>query len=394
MTSFDYRLHAIKKCWTCGTLYTKYCSCSNGNLGDKILVPAPDSSQQRIKIERICFDCGDLIRGPNCQRCALIQKKFEEVFQVFRDTSESSDDNGNVVNAPREPFVVKNNPGVKTSQSPPHIGDHCCYKCGDSLDDIFCRRCTCELCGKGAHIGYNCPPKTKTPIISNPELPKNQKVDEPPQALQSLQQQIILGTCQKCGCNEYDGVCFYCKSRNETPISFSTPYSSNDSQNLSNHHEPIFCDFCGNDARYGHYCTPQNYDEFPQISPNFPQQQPCCEDYGGPHETYQCQPMNEDYYHEQNPCYDSNSFGFDQFQPPQYTVGQQILISRNETFNKLINSQNELLKSRNELLNTQITTLHDLIVQAIQIKEEEKRIADEQAAKERYWKIPICDDDD
>ncbi|GJW67190.1 putative ribonuclease H-like domain-containing protein [Tanacetum coccineum] len=38
--------------------------------------------------------------------------------------------------------------------------------------------------------------------------------------------------------------------------------------------------------------------------------------------------------------------------------------------------------------------LCDLVGQAIQKKEEEKRIAEEQAAKERYWKIPICDDDD
>ncbi|GJR16387.1 hypothetical protein Tco_0799039 [Tanacetum coccineum] len=99
--------------------------------------------------------------------------------------------------------------------------------------------------------------------------------------------------------------------------------------------------------------------------------------------------MNEDYYHEQNPCYDSNSFGFDQFQPPQYTVYHQILNSQNEFFN----SQNEQFNSGCEQLNTQITTLHDLIAQAIQKKEEEKRIAEEQAAKERYWKIPICDDD-
>ncbi|GJY98791.1 hypothetical protein Tco_0516221 [Tanacetum coccineum] len=41
-----------------------------------------------------------------------------------------------------------------------------------------------------------------------------------------------------------------------------------------------------------------------------------------------------------------------------------------------------------------MTTLHDLIAQAMQKKEEENRIAEEQAAKERYWKIPICDDDD
>ncbi|GJT71807.1 hypothetical protein Tco_1031093 [Tanacetum coccineum] len=33
--------------------------------------------------------------------------------------------------------------------------------------------------------------------------------------------------------------------------------------------------------------------------------------------------MNEDYYHEQNPCYDSNSFGFDQLQTPQFSVNHQ-----------------------------------------------------------------------
>ncbi|GJY44080.1 hypothetical protein Tco_0432293 [Tanacetum coccineum] len=197
MASLDHRvkpLYAIKKCWTCGTLYTKYCSCSNGSLGDKILVPVPDSSQQPLKIENFCFDCGDLVRGPNCQRCALIRKTFEEAFQDFRDTFESSDDNDNVVNAPREPFVVKNNPDVNSSQSPSHIDDHCCYKCGDSLDGIFCQRCTCEFCGKGAHIGYNCP--SKAPIISNPE-PTNQTVDELPQAPQSLQQQKLFAIQKK-----------------------------------------------------------------------------------------------------------------------------------------------------------------------------------------------------
>ncbi|GKF94146.1 hypothetical protein Tco_0283846, partial [Tanacetum coccineum] len=42
----------------------------------------------------------------------------------------------------------------------------------------------------------------------------------------------------------------------------------------------------------------------------------------------------------------------------------------------------------------QTTTLCDLVGQAIQKKEEEKRIAEEQAAEDRYWKIPICYDDD
>ncbi|GJX82929.1 hypothetical protein Tco_0332410 [Tanacetum coccineum] len=92
--------------------------------------------------------------------------------------------------------------------------------------------------------------------------------------------------------------------------------------------------------------------------------------------------MNEDYYHEQNSCYDSNSFGFDQFQPPQYTVNHPIFKSQND----LLNSQNKLME--------QMTTLRDLVDQAIQKKEEEKRIAEEQAAKDRSWKIPICYDDD
>ncbi|GKC81182.1 hypothetical protein Tco_1136899 [Tanacetum coccineum] len=127
------------------------------------------------------------------------------------------------------------------------------------------------------------------------------------------------------------------------------------------------CEFCGNDARYGHYCTPQVLFIYPEL---------------GPHETYKCQPMNEDYYHEQNSCYDYNSFGFDQFQPPQYTVNHPIF-----------NAQNDFLNSQNKLME-QMTSICDMVGQYMQKKEEEKRIAEEQAAKDRYWKIPICYDDD
>ncbi|GJX14781.1 hypothetical protein Tco_0206539 [Tanacetum coccineum] len=160
--------------------------------------------------------CGTPVDGPYCQGCALLRKKFKEDLLTYcvEDTSESSDDNTNVVNAPQVPFVSNQDPGENSSPSPPQI-DHCCHECGDSLDGIFCRRCTCKSCGKGAHYGYNCPPKV--PIISNPELPNNQTVDEP---LQSLQQQCLLGTCQKCGCNEYNGVCFYCTIGNGSTLYF------------------------------------------------------------------------------------------------------------------------------------------------------------------------------
>ncbi|GJR72851.1 putative reverse transcriptase domain-containing protein [Tanacetum coccineum] len=109
-------------------------------------------------------------------------------FQDFQDTSKSSDDDTNFVN--QEPFVVKQGPGVNSSQSPPQINHHCCYECGDSLDGIFCQRCTCKSCGKGAHIGYNCPPQI--PIISNPEPCYNQNLNEILQNLQSLQQQCLF----------------------------------------------------------------------------------------------------------------------------------------------------------------------------------------------------------
>ncbi|GKC45584.1 hypothetical protein Tco_1063306 [Tanacetum coccineum] len=260
MASFDYRLNpvfTIKECSSCGAWYNKSCGCSKGCFVDKFVINSnktPDLSQQTPN----CPKCGNPVEGLYCRQCALIRKKLEEVYQDFQDTSESSDDNTNVVNAPQEPFVVKQDPG--SSQSPPQINHNCCYECGDSLDDIFCQRCTCKSCGKGAHYGYNCPPQI--PIISNPEPCYNQNLNEILQNLQSLQQQCLFGKCQQCGCNEYDGVCFYCTVGNGTPINFSTPYSSNDSPSVANHppqpqYVPYSCELCGNDSHYGYDCPPQ-----------------------------------------------------------------------------------------------------------------------------------------
>ncbi|GJV76365.1 hypothetical protein Tco_1507949 [Tanacetum coccineum] len=411
MTSFDYRVNlirTIKECSSCGALYTADFCCSKKGLEDKILVPIPESSQRPIIIEKICFNCGDPVHGLYCPRCALIRKTLEEVFQNLQDTSGSSDDNTNVVNAPREPIVVNQDPGKNSSPSPPHI-DHCCHECGDSLDGIFCRQCTCKFCGKGAHYGYNCPPKV--PIISNPEPCKNQTIGEHLQNLQRQQQQCLLGTCQKCGCNEYDGVCFYCKVGNETPINVSTPYSSNDSPSVASHppqsqYVPYSCELCGNDSHYGYDCPPQvpfvynqdpcfnqHFDYFPQTSPSFPQQYLCCENCGGPHETFQCQPINEDYYHEQNSCYDSNSFGFDQVQPTQYTVNHPIFNSQNE----LLNSGNKLMEQMTTLLVIMLLdTNGQLYVSWLVSYTKEgrrKRIAARQAAKIDMEDSHFCYDD-
>ncbi|GJY82485.1 hypothetical protein Tco_0495861 [Tanacetum coccineum] len=323
MASLDHRLNplfSIKECMTCGALYTADFCCSKGGLEDKILVPKPPQN---------CATCGNPVDGLYCRSCAFVRKCLNEGWYTIHDenkilnTYESSNHNTNIVSAPREPFVGNQDPGENSSQNPLQINNNCCYECGDSLDDIFCQRCTCKSCGKGAHFGYNCPPQI--PIISNPEPCYNQNLNEILQNLQSLQQQSFLGTCQQCGCNEYDGVCFYCTVGNGTQINFSTPYSSNDSPNFANHppqpqYETNICELCGNDAHHGYDCSPQvpfiynqdpcsnqNFDYFPQTSPSFPQQCLCCENCGGPHATFQCQPMNQDFY----------LSGFDQYQPPQ-----------------------------------------------------------------------------
>ncbi|GJW27246.1 hypothetical protein Tco_0353522 [Tanacetum coccineum] len=90
--------------------------------------------------------------------------------------------------------------------------------------------------------------------------------------------------------------------------------------------------------------------------------------------------MKTIYHEEVLAMYDSNSFGFDQFQPPQYTVNHPIF-----------NSQNELLNSQNKLME-QMATLRELVDQAIQKKEEEKRIAEEQAAIRSILDFPDCED--
>ncbi|GJT84714.1 hypothetical protein Tco_1066431 [Tanacetum coccineum] len=368
VSSFETPL-SIKECSSCGSLYTREC-CSIGSLENKILVPEPDSSP-------CCAKCGTPVDGSYCCGCALLQKEFEEdlltycvengIFQDSQDTFESSDDNTNVINALQEPIVVNQDPGVKSSQGPPLINQNCCYECGDSLDGIFCQQCICKFCGKGAHYGYNCPPKV--PIISNPEQ-CNQTINELPQTLPSVHPT----------CNSGDKNSFTYDSK---------PNSFNDSPSILTHppqlqFETYLCELCGNNAHYGYDCSPQfpfvyeqepcynqnfNDNYFPQNSQSSSQQYLCCANCGGPHATFQCQPMNEEYY-EQNSCYDSNSFGFDQFQLPQYTVNHPIF-----------NAQNEFLNSQNKLIE-QMTSICDMVGQIMQKKEEERRIVEEQAAKE------------
>nr|GFA21891.1 hypothetical protein [Tanacetum cinerariifolium] len=179
MTSFGYRSnprYVIKECSSCGTLYTRDCGCSKGNVKDKILVSKPPKNCARCTSapdspnQFHCFYCKDVLRdGEACKRCTCVKCGSG----LGKGLCYICGHNQNSLNA--SPSISET-----SSQSPPNI-NHCCYEYGDPLDGIFCKRCTCKSCGKDAHIGYNCP--SKVLVISNPKPYNNQTIDELPQAL-------------------------------------------------------------------------------------------------------------------------------------------------------------------------------------------------------------------
>nr|GEW50181.1 hypothetical protein [Tanacetum cinerariifolium] len=144
---------------------TDYC-CSKGNVEDKILAPKLPKNYKK------CERCGHPVDGPYCQGCALLRKELEEDlvthFQDFQNTHELSDDSTNIVNAPREPFVVKQDHGsfvdkiiwdLNKALDSPHLhtfssNQRHCFHCKDVLGDgESCQRCTCTRCGSGLSKG-------------------------------------------------------------------------------------------------------------------------------------------------------------------------------------------------------------------------------------------------
>ncbi|GJX14257.1 hypothetical protein Tco_0206015 [Tanacetum coccineum] len=154
--------------------------------------------------------------------------------------------------------------------------------------------------------------------------------------------------CSWCGGPFNGGNCPGCSSvgsGNEF-VYDPNPYSYNETPDFSYpppqpQFETYSCELCGNDSHYGFDCPPrfplvyeqepsynQNFSDnyYPQNSPSFPQQYLCCENCGGPHESFQCQPMNQNYF-------EPNYSGFDQ--PPQYSIDHQPPIINQEWISKL-----------------------------------------------------------
>ncbi|GJW70433.1 hypothetical protein Tco_0127350 [Tanacetum coccineum] len=194
-----------------------------------------------------------------------------------------------------------------------------CTGCGQPCDGFYCYLCTCPQCGVNLLLGtcLNCTYGDGKPV-----------------------------TC--CGCEGplRGGFCSFCASRDGNSFDYNpNPNSFNESQNFSDYPpQPQYQTYS-----YGYDCQPQvpfvynqnpcfdqNFDNnFPQTLPSFPQQYLCCENCGGPHATFQCQPMNQN-------LSNSNSSGFDQFQPPQYPV---IHHSPQETSEEVLQAREDLMKA-------------------------------------------------
>nr|GEU70732.1 hypothetical protein [Tanacetum cinerariifolium] len=205
----------------------------------------------------------------------------------------------------------------------------------------------CQICESNSHYGYEC--SQRVPLVYEPEPCYNQNFSDSYYShdLPGVNLLIDHHCCYECENSLNDFFSYQCT-----------------------------CEFCGNGAHVGYNCLAQ-VSSF-QTLPSFPQQYPCCEDCEVTHEPYQCQPKNHDYYHEQNSCYNSNSFGFDYGQPLRYTINHPIF-----------NVHNDFLSSRTTLMEqmTYLTSMCEMLCQIVQKKREEKRIEEEQAAKAQNSKM-------
>nr|GEX02075.1 hypothetical protein [Tanacetum cinerariifolium] len=156
-------------------------------------------------------------------------------------------------------------------------------------------------------------------------------------------------TCCVCEGPLRGGFCLFCNSKAENSFTYDpNSYHFNDTSSNFNHllqpqYNTYLCELCGNNSHYGYDCPPQfsfvyeqepsynqNYNDnyYPHDSPSFL----CCDNCGGSHETFQCQPMNQN----------TDSSGFDLIQIPKYPV---IHHSSQEMSEEVFQAKGNLMKS-------------------------------------------------
>ncbi|GKA85612.1 hypothetical protein Tco_0807266 [Tanacetum coccineum] len=198
------------------------------------------------------------------------------------------------------------------------------------------------------------------------------------------------GNCPSCSSVGYGNEFVYNPNRysyNETPNFFNQPPQPQ--------YETYSCELCGNDSHYGFDCTSrvplvyeqkpcynQNFSDnyYPQNSPSFSQQYLCCENCGGPHESFQCQPMNQNHFE-----HNSNYSGFDQ--PPQYSINHQEDLNQ-QRISDVHDGWDKLEESYNEIFNM-VRSFCEMVIQ----RKQAANISTFTLEPLRHFNF-TCDDDD
>nr|GEW94825.1 hypothetical protein [Tanacetum cinerariifolium] len=194
-----------------------------------------------------------------------------------------------------------------------------CHGCSQPCDGYYCESCTCPQCGMTLFNGIcdNCIYKAGMPII-----------------------------CTKCEGIVRGGLCLPCDLRENNLYNYDlNAYSFNNSNYFPQpQDENYLCNLCGNNSHDGYDCQQQFpfvYEQEPSYNQNYDDKYypheslsyPCCDYCGGSHETFQCQPDNQNI----------DFSGSDQIQTPQYPdVNPSSLEISNE---EIFQAKRDLMKS-------------------------------------------------
>ncbi|GKE47136.1 hypothetical protein Tco_1478394 [Tanacetum coccineum] len=275
-----------------------------------------------------CSWCGGPFNGGNFRRCTNVS--FGDEF----------------VNNP-EPVLNDETPDFSYPPSQPQtssLDQWHCFHCKDPLErGERCKRCSCKWCGSGLSEGFCFICASSNENSSNNDLNSN--------------------------------------SFNDPPNDFTYPPQPQ--------YETYLCELCGNNSHYGYDCPPQfpfvyeqepcynqNYDDnyYSHNSSSFL----CC-NYGGPHESFQCQPMNQNHFE-----HNSNYSGFDQ--TPQFSVTHQLPRRSNKD---MLLDMARLIKNNRTLFNSNIFPHEEMSIRVLLAKERILKLIQVWDEKQiKPWSLP------
>nr|GEZ28340.1 hypothetical protein [Tanacetum cinerariifolium] len=235
-----------------------------------------------------------------------------------------------------------------------------CIQCSQPCFGYYCDSCLCPQCGRRFLNG------TCVTCIYGDGKPL---------------------TCSGCEGMLRGGFCFSCNFKAENSSScyqnaYSFDYTSNNSNYLSQpQYENYWCNLCSNNSHDGYDCQQQFlfvYEQEPSYNQNcdgnyYPHESPfpCCDNCGGSHETFQCQPIAQNI----------DFSGSDQIQTPQYPdvhpPSQEIsdeVFQANHSVQNEENLENSSNSNQEQEIPPQDSDIHQLIKEcSTEVSKEQKQ---------------------